>query len=119
MHPAPRYTAEAERALRHALAKQRKSLAEELDRATHPCFDQRPFAACDAKMLKWAQADVVPSEGRGHKFESCRARQGINGLAGLAADRAAPSYPVATKFEKKASSDRFMHVPPVGGATAF
>jgi hypothetical protein len=54
---------------------------------------------------RWRNA--LPSEGRGHKFESCRARQRINGLAGLAADRAAPSYPVATKFEKKASSDRF------------
>ena len=28
------------------------------------------------------------------------------------ADRAAPSYPVTTKFEKKASSDRFMHARP-------
>jgi hypothetical protein len=53
-----------------------------------------------------------PSEGRGHKFESCRARQRIIGLAGSAVDRAAPSYPVATKFEKKDSSDRFMCVPP-------
>jgi hypothetical protein len=59
-----------------------------------------------------AQLDrALPSEGRGHKFESCRARQRINGLAGLAADGAAPSYPVATKFEKKASRDRFMQAP--------
>jgi hypothetical protein len=35
------------------------------------------------------------------RSKSCRARQRINGLAGP-----------ATKFEKKASSDRFMHVPP-------
>ena len=56
-----------------------------------------------------AQSDrALPSEGRGHKFESCRARQRINGLTGPFVDRAAPSYPVATKFSKKASSD----VPP-------
>ena len=35
------------------------------------------------------------------RSKSCRARQRINGLAGP-----------ATKSEKKASSDRFMHVPP-------
>ena len=45
------------------------------------------------------------------RSKSCRARQRINGLAGPAADRAAPSYPKATKLEKKDSSDRFMHVP--------
>ena len=44
-----------------------------------------------------------PSEGRGHKFESCRARQRINGLPGPSADRASPSYPVATKLSNEAT----------------
>ena len=63
-------------------------------------------------MLKRLQADVVSLRRRRSQVESCRARQRINGLAGPAADRAAPSYPKATKLEKKDSSDRFMHVPP-------
>ena len=84
-------------------------------------FDLNPFKSladiseCRMHVAR-SDDDALPSEGRGHKFESCRARQRINGLAGPAADRAAPSYPVATKFEKKASNDRFMQVP---RATAF
>jgi hypothetical protein len=61
-----------------------------------------------------------PSEGRGHKFESCRARQRINGLARDVGIKAAPSYPVATKFSKRASSESLHARPPkVGGATVF
>src|SRR4051812_44208235 len=63
---------------------------------------------------------LLPVEFGNLRSHSVRAPQRINGLAGPAADRAAPSYPKATKLEKKDSSDRFMQVPPrVGGASAF
>ena len=56
-----------------------------------------------------------PSEGRGHKFEILSGAPADQWLSGTGV----ASYPVATKFEKKASNDRFMQVPRVGGATAF
>jgi hypothetical protein len=59
----------------------------------------RVAPCCDAPRAP--KAEVTRSK-------SCRARQRINGLAGPAA-----------KSEKKASSDRFMTSPQVGGATAF
>ena len=55
--------------------------------------------------------DALPSEGRGHKFESCRARQRISGLVGPAVIEAAPSYPVATKFSNEGF--KRLHVPPL------
>ena len=79
-------------------------------------FDLNPFKSladiseCRMHVAR-SDDDALPSEGRGHKFKSCRARQRINGLAGPTGDEPVASYPVATKLSKKASIDRFMHVP--------
>ena len=69
-------------------------------------FDLNPFKSladiseCRMHVAR-SDDDALPSEGRGHKFESCRARQRINGLPGPSADRASPSYPVATKLSNE------------------
>ena len=67
---------------------------------------------------RWRRVCPAPSESRGHKVEilsGAPANQWLSGTCFF--------FFFKTKSEKKASSDRFMHISPVGrtggGATAF
>jgi hypothetical protein len=64
-------------------------------------FDLNPFKSladiseCRMHVAR-SDDDALPSEGRGHKFESCRARHEINDLMAWISDAATRGYHMAT-----------------------